>query len=118
MSYHYHNNRTLLPYSHANRKGQTDAEIRLWAYLRNRRLQGYKFRRQYPVLNYILDFYCVDRKLAVELDGGQHLERRFYDGKRAEDLQKLGIRVIRFWDDDVLGHTDDVLEQIWIMLES
>lgn len=105
-------------YSYKNRKEQTDAEKRLWFYLRNRRLNGYKFRRQYPIHNYIIDFYCAEKKLAVELDGGQHVQREKYDKKRTFDLQKLNIRIIRFWDTDVLQNIDRVLEQILHELES
>lgn len=117
MSYKYKYNRTLLKFSHKNKEEQTDAEKLLWFHLRNRRLKGYKFRRQYPIQNYILDFYCVEKKLAVELDGGQHIQRELYDKKRTRQLQQIGIKVLRFWDNEVLQNADNVLEQIGITLE-
>lgn len=92
----------------------SDAEARLWRALRDRRLAGFKFRRQHPLAGYVLDFYCPTVRLAVELDGGQHGEdaQRSYDAARSETLEKLGIRVLRFWNDVVLRQPEDVLEQI------
>ncbi len=98
--------------SRSNRKSQTDVEKMLWLNLRNKQLNGYKFRRQFPILHYILDFYCLDKKLAVELDGSQHFENLAYDIQRTKDLQKLGIRVIRFLDNEVLQNLNGVLEKI------
>lgn len=118
MTYHYKYNRTLLKFSKSGRTDQTDAEKLLWRYLRNRQLNGYKFRRQYPIYNYILDFYCVENKIAIELDGSQHEKRKIYDEIRTKELQKLGIRVIRFWDNDVLQNIDGVLEQILMKVEN
>ena len=66
---------------------------------------------------YILDFYCVEKKLAIELDGSQHMEQKNYDDKRAKDLQSLEINIIRFWDYDVLQNTEGVLEEIIRFLE-
>lgn len=117
MSYRYKYNRTLVPFSQANRKGQTDTEKLLWFRLRNRQLNGYKFRRQYPIHNYILDFYCSEKLLAIEIDGSQHMMHKSYDQKRLQQLQTVGIRIIRFWDNDVLQNIDGVLEQIVIMLD-
>ena len=118
MSYHYQYNRTLLVFSRKNKNEQTEAEKRLWFYIRNRQLNGYKFRRQYPVQNYILDFYCVEERLAIELDGSQHVIRKVYDDKRTKELGKLGIQIIRFWDNEVLQDTNKVLEKILSALES
>lgn len=67
MPYHYRYNRTLLPYSSKAKKNQTNAEALLWFYLRNRQLDGHKFRRQYPMQNYILDFYCVEAKTSYRI---------------------------------------------------
>lgn len=117
MSFHYKYNRTLLTYSQTNKKEQTDAEKRLWFQLRDRRLNGYKFRRQYPILNYILDFYCVEKKLAIELDGGRHTQKKLYDEKRTHGLQQLEIQVVRFWDNEVLQNTENVLEKILHVLK-
>jgi len=96
------------------RKDQTDAEARLWSILRSRQLSGFKFRRQYPLLGFILDFYCVRAKLAVELDGGQHYdpEALAYDAERTRRLGEIGVTLIRYPDDEVLKSTDAVTEDI------
>lgn len=94
----------------------TDAEARLWQRLRNRMLGGFKFRRQFPVGPYIADFICIERKLIVELDGGQHADNPA-DKRRTRFLELRGYRVIRFWNPDVLSNTDGVLEMILIELE-
>ena len=78
------------------RKRSTDAEIALWNLLRNCRLTDCKFRRQVPVSKYIVDFLCFERKLLVELDGGQHQEHTEYDTERTRVLESRGYRVIRF----------------------
>jgi len=93
---------------------QTDAENLLWLLLRNRGL-GFKFRRQHPVGKYFLDFYCPEVLLAVELDGGQHNRdvATLRDEQRTAEIRNLGIEVLRFWDHDVLKHTDAVLERIY-----
>jgi very-short-patch-repair endonuclease len=85
------------------RKNQTSAEDLLWCNLRNRKLGGYKFRRQHPVLVYIADFYCPEKKVVVEVDGGIHKrkEQREYDKKRDEKMEGLGIFVLRFTNEEV-----------------
>src|SRR4249919_1820184 len=95
------------------RREQTDAEARMWRCLRDRRLAGLKFRRQHRIGIYIVDFVCVEMRLVVELDGGQHLERAGDDERRTLFLQQRGFRVMRFWNDDALLRTDLVLEMIW-----
>jgi len=72
----------LKTYAREMRKKMPDAEQLLWHLIRNRRVVGAKFRRQHPVGRYILDFYCVEKKLAIELDGGQHIEQQTYDQHR------------------------------------
>ncbi len=106
----------LLGFARKLRTGQTDAERLLWYCLRNRRLKGYKFRRQHAVSPYVLDFYCEELKLGIELDGGQHLERQAEDARRSGFLAEQGIRVLRFWNDQVLVETEAVLEAIWHVL--
>ena len=92
----------------ALRRDDTDAEARLWNALRARRLGGWKWRRQVPTGPFILDFFCVEAGLVVELDGGQHSEQVAYDARRTEYLERLGLRVIRFWNSDVLTDRDAV----------
>ena len=105
-----HNGRNL-------RKNMTPAEQRLWKHLRGKRLGGYCFRRQQPLGQYILDFVCVDAKLVIEIDGGQHAEQTAYDETRTRYLQNLGFTVIRFWNNEVLQQTDAVLTAILHKLE-
>jgi very-short-patch-repair endonuclease len=94
------------------RRNQTDAEQKLWQVLRNRQMDGLKFFRQYSVDNYILDLYCPAIKLAVEVDGGQHLDSDD-DIKRTNDLCQESITVLRFWNTDVLINPDGVYEKIY-----
>ena len=94
------------------RSRQTDAERRIWARLRDRRLLGVKFSRQVPIGSYIVAFCCREMKLIIELDGGQHAARANYDAPRTALLQALGYRVLRFWDNDALANTDGVLQRI------
>jgi very-short-patch-repair endonuclease len=94
------------------RKSPTDAERRLWRELRRLQLDGMHFRRQAVVGPYVVDFLCASRKLAIELDGGQHAERAEYDLRHSQHLAAIGIRVLRFWNHDVLLRTDAVLEEI------
>src|SRR5438128_2206708 len=93
------------------RRDLTDAERRLWAVLRERRLAGYRFRRQYPIGNFIVDFACTKYQLIVEADGGQHSDNEA-DQRRTAFLQREGWRVIRFWNNDVLANTEGVVETI------
>ena len=94
------------------RTNQTDAEQRLWYYLRAHRFMGMKFKRQKPVGNYIVDFVCFAPMLVVEIDGGQHAEQVVYDRRRDTYLQGEGFTVLRFWNNQVLNETDAVLESI------
>jgi len=86
--------------------------------LRNRRFNGFKFRRQHPVGEYVLDFYCHEARLGVELDGGQHNEasQRRKDEARSSFLAGEGITVIRFWNNDVLRETEGVMEELLMAL--
>jgi len=88
----------------------TDAEQLLWRHLRNRQLNGCKFRRQHEVDRYIVDFVCADAMLIVELDGGQHADQVHHDKRRTQRLQAIGYRVLRFWNNDVLTNIGSVLE--------
>jgi len=91
------------------RRNSTDAELRLWSRLRGRQLHGARFRRQQPIGPYIVDFYCAEANLIIEVDGGQHAD----DGPaRTQWLEHKGYRVVRFWNNDVLANTDGVMEFI------
>ncbi|MCK9419570.1 MAG: endonuclease domain-containing protein [Nitrospirae bacterium] len=96
------------------RKNQTDAERKLWSLLRNRQVADAKFRRQFPVSGYILDFYSPKYKLCIEADGGQHYEETGLkrDAMRTQMLAKAGIKVIRFSDRDILNNIEGVGEVI------
>lgn len=98
--------------AHRLRRDMTEAEKRLWKYLRGRQLEGTKFRRQEPVENRIADFLCVEAKLIIELDGGQHGEQIGADADRTRQLEAAGYTVLRFWNNDVLVNTEGVLEEI------
>jgi very-short-patch-repair endonuclease len=102
----------LKTYARELRAAATDAEQRIWYLLRNRNFFDFKFRRQHPVAGYILDFYCADAGLAIELDGGQHSEQAAYDAQREAILQQHGIRTLRFWNNDVLLNTEAVLTEL------
>jgi len=103
----------LKTFQKALRQNQTEAEQLLWHHLRNRKFCGLKFRRQHILQGYIADFVCLEKKLIIELDGGQHGEQIAYDSVRTERLTKDGFQVIRFWNDDVFKNTKIVLEVIY-----
>ena len=96
------------------RQKQTDAEKALWMRLRSRQLQGVKFRRQQPIGPYIVDFASFERKLIIEIDGGQHNEERIKerDEERMTGLEEMGYQIIRFWNNEVLTNLEGVLERI------
>ena len=95
------------------RQNMTPAERTLWQHLRGKRLGGYKFRRQQPFGGYILDFVCLEAKLMIEIDGGQHAEQVAYDEARTRDLEAAGFTVLRFWNNEVLQQTEAVLTDSW-----
>ncbi|MEW6142494.1 MAG: endonuclease domain-containing protein [Chloroflexota bacterium] len=96
------------------RKSATDAEIALWKRLRNRQLDGARFRRQHPVGEFVVDFVSLEHRLVVEVDGGHHNEpdSTCADKRRQEWLEKSGYRVLRFWNNEVLGNMEGVLARI------
>jgi very-short-patch-repair endonuclease len=100
------------------RNNQTDAERRLWHFLRNRQLRGFKFRRQYPIRPYICDFICVEAGLIIEVDGSQHLVDQSRDAARSRFFERFGYRTVRYLDNDVLLRTSEVLEAILLELRS
>ena len=99
-------------FARALRTNATDAERRLWRHLRQRQIDGFRFRRQQPIGPYFVDFFCPEAKLILELDGGQHTMREAADEARTEWLEARGYRVLRFWNNDVLQNTEGVLVRI------
>jgi very-short-patch-repair endonuclease len=97
----------------------TDAEKALWQRLRDKQLSGFRFRRQAPVGDYIVDFACFNPRLVIELDGGQHAQtaQQKHDTARTEFLESQGFRVVRFWNNDALQNTDGVVMEIISVLE-
>ncbi|MBT9099922.1 endonuclease domain-containing protein [Methylovulum psychrotolerans] len=101
------------------RKNQTDAERWLWQKLRNKQLLELKFRRQFPIDRYIVDFVCLELKLVIELDGSQHIAQADYDEQRRLCLEQRGFKIIRFWNNEVLGNGEGVLDAIYqLVLDS
>jgi very-short-patch-repair endonuclease len=94
------------------RANQTEAEKRLWYHLRAHRFMGLKFKRQKPMGRYIVDFVCMERRLIIEIDGGQHAERVKYDQHRDAWLRGQGYMVLRFWNNEIMLQLEEVLEQI------
>jgi very-short-patch-repair endonuclease len=93
-----------------SRRDPTEAEKRLWRYMRNRQVEGAKFRREEKLLGYYADFLCEEAKLIVEADGGQHGPEA--DAERTAALEAAGYTVIRFWNNDILANTEGVVEEI------
>ncbi len=104
----------LLQAAHELRQPQTPAEQKLWSHLRNRQLNNLKFRRQHPIEKFIIDFYCAEAKLCIEVDGDSHAEpdQIKYDQARTEWLTEEGYRVIRFTNREVFNQMDAVIERI------
>src|SRR5258706_8084723 len=96
----------------------TNAERYLWRYLRWRQVADFRFRRQVPVAGYIADFACLRAKVVVELDGGQHVERRRLDEMRDRRIEAKGFKILRFWDNEVFQRPESVLEEIALALNS
>lgn len=100
------------------RKNSTETEKKLWSKLRNKQLNGFRFHRQYGIGSYIVDFYCPQLRLVIEVDGGQYGEERDYeyDQKRTHYLKNCNIKVLRYWNNEALQNIDgvilDILEHI------
>ena len=105
----------LLEFAKTMRHNSTDAENLMWQLLRAKRFMNFKFRRQHVIAPYIVDFYCHELGLVIELDGSQHGtgDAIEYDTERTKFLEVLGLKVVRYWNHDVLGRTDVVLEDLW-----
>lgn len=107
---------TILDNAKALRSTQTDAEQILWYHLRAHRFMGKKFKRQKPIGRYVVDFVCLEEKLIVELDGGQHTDHVDYDQVLDSWLKNEGYTVLRFWNNQVMQELEGVLERIWLNL--
>ncbi len=94
------------------RKSMTDAERHLWHRLRRSQIDGCRFRRQAVIGRYVVDFVCFEKRLVIELDGGQHLEQQEYDSDRTAWLESQGFRVLRYWNHEVFKELDAILEVI------
>ncbi len=101
------------------RRNETAAEKRIWSRLRAHRFLGFKFRRQYPIGRYLVDFVCLSAHLVIEIDGDSHGDDRAgaLDAARTAWLETQGFRVVPFWNHDVIEGTDDVMESIFYALE-
>ena len=105
----------LLEFAKSMRHSSTNAELLMWQLLRSKQFMNLKFRRQHVIAPYIVDFYCHEIGLVIELDGSQHGtdEAIRYDVERTKFLEALGLKVVRYWNNDVLSRTDVVLENLW-----
>ncbi len=109
---------SLLENAKKLRSDMTDVEQKLWYHLRAKRFVNCKFKRQVPMQRYIADFVCFEKRLIVELDGGQHAAQQDYDKKRDEFFINQGFRVLRFWNNEVVGNLEGVLTTIWDALHT
>lgn len=109
-------NPTLKEKASELRNNSTNTEILLWKFLKGKQLRGCDFHRQKPIDEFIVDFFCTDLMLAIEIDGGTHIGKEKYDAARQQKLEKLGVRFLRFKDDDVFYNCDWVMQEIerWI----
>lgn len=106
-------NKKLTLVARENRKNPTKAEKRMWYEILNRKqFEGYKFSRQKPIDNFIADFYCAQLQLVIEIDGDSHAEKEDYDTFRTEVLQKFGLRIVRYTNDEVLNNVEGVYEDL------
>jgi len=100
------------------RKNQTDTEQILWLQLRKKRFLKYKFRRQFPIEPYVVDFICLELKLIIELDGSQHSEQVDQDAERTLFLNQRGFKVLRFWNNEVFRNLEGVMESLRLVVEA
>lgn len=113
MGYFY-SNASSKPVRQNLKREMTEPEKRLWYFLRNRRLHGIKFRRQYSIGRYVVDFYCPSARLAIEIDGDSHYvdDAPQYDKSRQEFIEDNGIKVIRFTNQEVIENIEGVVQKI------
>jgi very-short-patch-repair endonuclease len=102
------------------RKNDTWAEKLLWRYLRDRKFSAYKFRRQHPFGPHVLDFFCVEAFVDIELDGSQHGQpaQRALDARRDAWLEARGVKVLRFWNSQLRREKESVITTIWLALQA
>lgn len=105
-------NPKLIPVARMLRNNSTLSEVLLWQQIKNKQLDGYDFDRQKPVGEYIVDFFCYELMLAIEIDGCSHDYKLKYDAKRHQEIEELGIAIVRFDDMDVKKDMDSVLEEL------
>ena len=104
--------RSIVATARKLRRSSTDVERKLWHRIRDKQVEGFRFRRQRPIGRFIVDFICLDARLIVELDGGQHAESVAHDQKRSAFLHERGYRVLRFWNNEVIENIEGVLERL------
>jgi len=102
----------LIPLARNLRKEMTLPERKLWRYLRAKQINNLKFRRQQPIGKYIVDFVCFEKKLVIEIDGGQHFDNKEKDFRRTQWLNERCYKVVRFWNNEVLNHCSAVVDEI------
>jgi very-short-patch-repair endonuclease len=114
FDFYFGASKETIEYAKALRKRMTPAEIILWDNLRNRKLANTKFRRQHPIERFIVDFYCPEKKLVIELDGGIHedSDQKEYDIGRSAEIEKYDIKIIRFKNEDIIDDLDNTLIKI------
>ncbi|MDA3861802.1 MAG: DUF559 domain-containing protein [Melioribacteraceae bacterium] len=119
--------RTILPYNpklkqlaRKLRNNSTKSEVILWNYLKGKQIKGYDFHRQKPIANYIVDFYCSELKLAIEVDGESHYGNEFKDDIRQKEIEKYGIIFLRFDESEIYFNLDGVMKVIenWVEVHS
>ena len=117
---HLHSSRKSFERAKELRLNQTDSEIILWQSLKNRRCHGLKFRRQHPIISFIADFYCHEKRLVVEVDGSVHddIETKERDENRTFELERYGLKVIRFSNNEIKNNLTQVLETIYKISQS
>ena len=120
MPHRRDHSRRLQSFARRMRREPTDAEKKLWSLLRGRQVGGFRFRRQFPIGGYVLDFFCLEANLAIEADGGQHMDLagRQRDEIRSANLLDRGVQVLRFSDIDILKTPDAVADEILLVLEA
>lgn len=111
-------NPILKEYARKLRNNSTPGEIALWKELKTKKMRGYDFHRQKPILNYIVDFFCHELLLAIEIDGHSHIHKQDKDKQRDENLNRLGISVLRFTEGDARSNLDNVLKDIEEYIEA